>query len=304
MIALLSVAFAARMPEVDPPVPPIPDGADEVYVRGAVLYRTAGCVGCHSPPFTDAVHLGGGRDLPTIFGLFYAPNISPDPEHGIGGWSEEDFERALRRGIAPDGHYYWPTFPYMAYTHLEDADVHALWVYLQAQEPVDTDPPPHEIRAKYRMPGLLGLWRRVAFHRGPLRQSPDHDDAWNRGRYLVRSVGYCDQCHTPRGRTGLLQKRRYLAGGANPGKGEVHPNLTPDPEHGLGTWTRDDIVRFLDTGIKPDGTTADPSQVMDEKIRDSYRWLSDEDQAAIATYLLALPPNDFDPSRWAARFER
>jgi mono/diheme cytochrome c family protein len=192
----------------------------------------------------------------------------------------------------------------MAYTRLEDADVHALWVYVSRQPPVRSDVPPHEIRGRYRLPGLLGVWRRFAFHRGPDRPDPDRSPEWNRGRYLVRAVGYCDQCHTPRGRLGFLQQRRYLAGGANPGKSEVHPNLTPDPEHGIAGWSRDDLVRFLASGEKPDGGRADPNEVMDEKIHDSYSWFSAEDRAAIAVYLLALPPVDFDPERWAERFDQ
>lgn len=295
-------AHVTRMPEVPPPVPALPADAPDDVVEGAHLYRVAGCVGCHSPPFADAVHLGGGRDLPTMFGVFYAPNISPDPVHGIGGWTEADFARALREGRAPDGHRYWPTFPYMAYTHMSDDDVHKLWVYLQSQPPVDAEPPPHEVRAPYSAPGMLGLWRGVAFHRGPLdpEPAPDHADAaaWDRGRYLVFAVGYCDQCHTPRGKLGLLQRRHLLAGGANPGKGDVHPNLTPDPTHGLGGWTVDDLASFLATGVEPDGSHTDPTQVMDEKIRDSYSAFSLEDRRAIATFLASLPPDDFDPEQW------
>lgn len=291
-------AHHARMPEVEPPVPPVPDDASPELRHGALLYRAAGCVGCHSPPFRDATHLGGGRDLPTAFGVFWAPNISPDPVDGIGSWSEADFERAMRRGRAPDGHRYWPTFPYMAYTHLTDADVHALWVYLRASPPVPGRPPEHEIRSPYRLPGALGAWRTLGFHRGPLDPEPEHGPEWSRGAYLVRAVGYCDQCHTPRNRIGLLKRRHFLAGGANPGKGELHPNLTP---HGLAAWSLDDLVAFLSTGEKPDGSRADPHQVMDEKIRDSYSWLPDSDKRAIAVFLASLPPDDYDPTRLAQR---
>jgi mono/diheme cytochrome c family protein len=128
----------------DAPVP-VPEVVDETLQHGAMLYRAASCVGCHSPPFADAEHLGGGRDLPTIFGRFYAPNISPGPA-GIGDWTEADFVRAMREGRSPEGRPYWPTFPYMTYTRMSDADLHALWVYLRAQPAVDTQPPPHEVR--------------------------------------------------------------------------------------------------------------------------------------------------------------
>lgn len=281
---------AAKMPEVT--------SEDPVFLRGAQLYRTASCVGCHSPPFAEATHLGGGRDLPTIFGVFYAPNISPDREHGIGSWTEADFTRALRDGRAPDGHRYWPTFPYMAYTKMAPDDVHALWVYVSAQPAVPTPNRPHEVKPLYATPGMLGLWRSMAFHRGALEPVPTESEAWNRGRYLVEAVSYCNECHTPRSSLGLVQKRHYLAGGANPAKADVHPNLTSDPDVGIGTWTEAQIVTYLKTAEKPDGTVTDPHDIMAEKIHDSFAHHSDTDLQAIATYLKAQPADDFDPARW------
>lgn len=281
-----------------PPVPAVPPDADTLVQRGAALFRTASCVGCHSPPFDDAVHLGGGRDLPTIFGVFYAPNISPDPDAGIGDWTEADFVRAMRQGRAPDGRPYWPTFPYMTYTGMSDDDLHALWTYLRAQPPVPTPSRPHEVRPAYRSPGLLGLWRSLAFRPGPLVDDPGHDATWNRGRYLVRAVSYCDQCHTPRNRLGLPLRRHDMAGGANPGKGDVHPNLTPDPDVGLGTWSVDDVATYLGTARKPDGTVTPADDIMAEKIRDGFAWYSQADREAIAVYLQSLPADAWDPEQW------
>ena len=284
-----------RMPEVQVPVPEVPADASPVYRQGAWLYRAAACVGCHSPPFQEAQHLGGRRDLPTQFGTFYAPNISPDPDVGIGGWSEAEFTRAVRDGRAPDGHRYWPTFPYMTYTHLTDDDVHALWTYVSAQPAVTSAEIPHEIRPLYRLPGLLGAWRGFAFDRGPLPDAPGRPDDWKRGRYLVQAVTYCDQCHTPRNNVGLLQKGRYMAGGDNPGKSAVHPNLTPDPTYGLADWTPADLAEFLASGRKPSGEVADPDRIMAEKIHDSYSWLSEADRLAIAAFVFSLPPVAYDP---------
>jgi mono/diheme cytochrome c family protein len=291
-------AHAERPPDAAPPLPTLPDDASETLVRGAWLYQTASCVGCHSPPFSDAEHLGGGRDLPTVFGTFYAPNISPHPDHGIGGWSEDDFVRAMRHGRAPDGHRYWPTFPYMAYTQLTDDDLHALWVYLQAGAPSEHRPPDHEVRLPYRLPGLLALWRAVAFRPGPLPELPDADPVVARGRYLVHAVSYCDQCHTPRNRLGVLNRRHTLAGGANPGKGDVHPNLTPDPTHGLGSWSLEAVAHYLATAEPPDGQGPPEDDIMAEKVRDSFSRYDDDDRLAIAAYLASLPPDDFDPTHW------
>ena len=298
MAGCAKAGHTERLPDAPVPVPVLAEDADAVQQRGAALYRTASCVGCHSPPFSDAAHLGGGRDLPTMFGVFYAPNISPDPDAGIGSWSEADFVVAMRTGRAPDGHRYWPTFPYMTYTKMSDDDLAALWQYLSSQPPDPTPSIPHTVNAPYRYPGMLGVWRTLAFRAGELEPDPEQSPTWNRGRYLVEGVSYCDQCHTPRGPLGLTKKRHYMAGGANPGKADVHPNLTSDPVVGLGQWSVAEIADYLATGQKPDGTSTPPKDIMAEKIHDSFSYYSDEDRVAIATYLQSLPANDFDPAQW------
>ncbi len=304
LLLLAVVASCARPPtpverpkDAAPPMPEVADASPAVR-RGAALYRTAACVGCHSPPFSDAEHLGGGRDLPTMFGLFYAPNISPSAEAGIGGWTEGDFVRAMREGRNPDGRSYWPTFPYMTYTNMSAGDLSDLWAYLSTQPAVETPSRPHEIRPAYRSPGLLGLWRSMAFREGPLEPEPDRTPGWNRGRYLVRAVSYCDQCHTPRSSLGLPIRRHDMAGGANPGKADVHPNLTPDPKVGLGSWSKDDIATYLGTARKPDGSVTPADDIMAEKIEDSFSFYSYADRLAIAEYLKSLPADDWDPEQW------
>ncbi|MEY3212887.1 MAG: hypothetical protein RIT28_3368 [Pseudomonadota bacterium] len=218
-------------------------GDDPVYQQGELLYHAAGCVGCHSVP--GLPHLGGGRDNPTVFGTFYAPNISPDVEQGIGAWTEGDFFTAMRDGRAPDGRLYWPTFPTMAYTLMSDADIHALWVYVSAQPAVTSEERAHEPRPIYALPGTLNIWRLMEFRAGPMAASPGQTAQESRGEYLVQAVTYCDQCHTPRSKIGRMRRGRYLAGGANLGKLEIHPNLTPHVEAGIGAWSEDDMVRFL-----------------------------------------------------------
>ena len=234
-----------------------------------------------------------------MFGVFYAPNISPHPTEGIGDWNEEDFLRAMREGRAPDGRRYWPTFPYMAYTNMSDGDIHDLWVYLSAQDPVDVPSIPHEVRTRYSLPGLMALWQALGFRQGPLESDPTQSEQWNRGRYLVQAVSYCDQCHSPRNRLGLIQERRYMAGGANPGKADVHPNLTPAAGVGLSDWTALDIASYLATAQKPDGSITPETDIMAEKIHDSFGYYNESDRLAIGTYLQALEPNDFDPSEWS-----
>ncbi len=302
LIFLLSCAklsvFEAAKPTAKPPVPSLPATASPEQLAGEKLYRVSGCVGCHSPPFISASHLGGDRDLPTIFGRFYAPNISPDPIAGIGNWTEADFKKAMQQGISPSGKRYWPTFPYMAYTKMTEEDIQSLWAYLQSQPAVNTTPRPHEINPNYKLPGLLRIWRTMEFKAGTYQPDPELSGQENRGAYLVKAVAYCDQCHTPRNKMGKLVDQYYLAGGSNPGKSEIHPNLTPHPEKGIGLWSNQDMVVFLRSGKKPDGSIADHNQVMAEKIEDSYTYFSEEDMLAISAYLKSLPPNDFDPKTY------
>ncbi|MEC7985248.1 MAG: c-type cytochrome, partial [Myxococcota bacterium] len=243
--------FEARKPSVEPPMPPLSTLTTPEEQKGWRLYRVAGCIGCHSPPFPDAKHLGGGRDLPTVFGRFYAPNISMDMKDGIGDWSEEDFFRAMRKGISPDKKPYWPTFPYMAYTKMSDEDLRSIWVYLKSQKPVVGKAKPKELNPNYRLPGLIRIWRWMEFQTGEYKPDPNLNERENRGRYLSQAVAYCDQCHTPRNRLGRLVRNHYMAGGGNPGKSEIHPNLTPHMEKGIGRWSEQDIVHFLSTGQKP-----------------------------------------------------
>jgi hypothetical protein len=139
----------------------------------------------------------------------------------------------------------------------------------------------------------------MGFRQGPLESDPGQSEEWNRGRYLVQAVSYCDQCHSPRNRLGLIQKRRYMAGGANPGKADVHPNLTSDLDVGLGDWTAQDIANYLATAQKPDGSVTPDKDIMAEKIHDSFSHYSDSDRLAIGVYVHSLEPNDFDPSEWS-----
>lgn len=270
MFLLLACARPIDVPPMDQPDP---------VARGEALYHQGGCIGCH---YDD---LSGGRDNPTVFGTFYAPNISPHAD-GLEGWTEADFFRAMRHGQSPEGTLYWPTFAYMAFTKMSDDDVAALWAYVSSREPVAGTVPANEPD----FPAVaLRVWRSRELDVGPLEPDPAESEAWNRGRYLVQAVGYCDQCHTPRNRMGFLDRDLYMAGGANPGKDEIHPNLT------TLDWTVDELASYLSDGIAPDGTPTREDWVMHEKIADSTSWYSQADREAIATYVLSLEPRAFDP---------
>lgn len=246
--------------------------------RGELVAAVAGCAACHT--VEGGAPYAGGHPVETPFGIFYGSNLTPDPEHGLAGWSLDDFSRALRHGRAPDGMRYWPAFPFPAFTAMNDADVADLWAHLQAQAPSATPNREHEVsRGRWQ----LRLWRPLAFHpRGPLHLSGE-DTQRDRGAYLVRAVAHCGECHTPRGSLGGTRDRRFLGGSdLDP---EPGPNITPHAG-ALGDWTVGDWVTFLETGMTAEGdfVGGQMRRVVDE----GTARLPDEDRRAMATYLMSV----------------
>jgi mono/diheme cytochrome c family protein len=257
----------------------------ELIKQGEYLVRAAGCVSCHTDPDNKKAYLAGGRALQTPFGTFYTPNITSDKEHGIGAWSDEDFERALRYGESPDGSHYYPVFPYTSYTRLKADDVNAIAAYLRSVKPVSQANREHEI-PWYLFRWVIGLWKWLYFEPGEFRPSQDADEMHNRGAYLV-SIGHCTECHTPRDEMGVLDKGRYLSGNMNGPEGESVPNITPDRDTGIGKWSDDELTYFLETGELPDGDYT--GSLMAEVIDDGLQYLMQADRQAMANYLQGLP---------------
>jgi mono/diheme cytochrome c family protein len=259
---------------------------DEAVAAGEMVFHAGGCTSCHT--IQNGAFLAGGAAIETPFGKFYAPNITQDPETGIGSWSFEDFDRAMREGVAPDGSPYYPSFPYTSYTRMLDSDLRALWAYLQSVEPVRQDRREHELRLPYNVRTALWPWRWLHFSPARFEPDPGRSADWNRGAYLVQALGHCGECHTPRGVTGAVDAGRFLAGNPDGPEGERIPNITPDPETGIGRWSESDVVFFLQIGMMPDGDFAGGS--MAPVIRNSTGKLAAEDRSAIAAYLLSLEP--------------
>jgi mono/diheme cytochrome c family protein len=256
-------------------------------VNGKSLYDAGGCVSCHgSGGVEDRMHLGGGKPLQTPFGIFYPPNISPDPVDGIGRWSEQNFIRAIRDGTAPDGRPYYPAFPYTSYRHLSPDDAADLFAYLKTLPPVSGKAPNHALAFPYSIRRGVGLWK-LAFLSGTVIEPLAHQsESWNRGRYLVEGIGHCAECHSPRNFAGAIIEAKRLSGGPNPdGKGSA-PNLTSD-ETGLKSWSEDDIASLLKDGFTPDFDSV--GGAMAEVVRNTAQ-LSDTDRMAMAIYLKSLPP--------------
>lgn len=263
--------------------------ADPAVERGAYIFRAAGCLSCHTDSAGGGAALAGGRALPTPFGTFYSPNITPDPRTGIGAWSEADFITALRNGTSPAGDPYYPAFPYTSYSGMTDQDLRDLFAYLLAQPPVERENHDHELDFPYNLRFTLNIWQWLYFSPGAYEPDAGRDDQWNRGAYLVRHLGHCGECHSPRGFLGAVDDTRELAGNPQGPEGDKVPNLTPSPD-GLGDWSDSDIAYALKSGITPDGDFLSDS--MGEVIENGTSHLSDEDLAAISRYLkdLALKP--------------
>jgi mono/diheme cytochrome c family protein len=289
LLALMPLlALAAPLQAQEAPAQQVPGNAGrDAAERGRYVFQAAGCLGCHTDAKGGGAPLAGGRALATPFGTFHTPNITPDPETGIGAWSRDDFHRALRHGTAPDGDPYYPAFPYPSYAGMSDADLGDLYAYLMAQPPVSRENRPHELGFPYNLRFTLGIWQWLFFEREAFRPDPAKDAAWNRGAYLVRHLAHCGECHSPRGWLGAVDAERALAGNPTGPDGGKVPNLTPGPG-GLADWSDSDIAYALKSGMTPEGDFL--SDAMGEVIENSTSHLSDADLAAIAKYLKDLPP--------------
>lgn len=287
MVAAVALAAAAGLPGADARAADAA-GADAVK-RGEYLFNAAGCLGCHTDEKGGGKPLAGGRALATPFGTFYPPNITPDPEHGIGRWSDADFIRAFREGRAPDGSYLYPAFPYPSYTRMTDRDLLDLRAYLFSRDAVSVPNRPHDLSIPFSWRFLLAGWQWLYFdNRGPRPDDPTKPPEWNRGRYVVDALGHCGECHTPRTTFGGTEADRYLAGNPKGPNGDKVPNITPQPRFGIGGWTPGDITLLLETGLTPEGDVV--GNAMAEVVRNSTSKLTAEDRAAVAAYLQSLPP--------------
>jgi len=254
--------------------------------RGEYIFNAAGCLGCHTVPKTGQ-RLAGGRALKTPFGTFYSPNITPDRETGIGGWTDEDFIQALRDGRSPNGTAYFPVFPYTSFTHLTDQDLRDLKAYLDAQSAVSQRNKPHEVSPPFGWRFLLPVWQALFLDKGGLPDEAGRDELWKRGRYLVQAAGHCGECHSPRNFLGAVDHSRMLAGSPTGPEGKAVPNITPDPDKGIGKWSEGEVAFMLEIGMQPDGDFVGGG--MNEVVENSTSKLTAEDRTAIATYLRTVP---------------
>lgn len=251
--------------------------------KGEMVFHAAGCASCHAAPKadpTDKPILTGGQKFPSDFGTFIAPNISPDPTHGIGGWTLLEFANAIQKGVAPDGAHYYPAFPYTAYAKMTPQDVADLKAFMDTLPMSDAPSQPHEVGFPFNIRRTLGGWKFLFASDDWVMASADTPEL-ERGRYLVEALAHCGECHTPRNALGGLQKTAWLTGAFLPGEGKV-PGIAPSALD----WSAKDLAYYLETGFTPDFDSA--GGAMTHVVENMGR-LPAADREAIAIYIKSLP---------------
>ncbi|WP_299302876.1 cytochrome c [uncultured Litoreibacter sp.] len=250
---------------------------------GQQVFTAAGCASCHAAPKAEAgakLVLAGGQTFPSPFGTFTAPNISQDPDHGIGDWSASDLASAVIKGTSPDGQHYFPAFPYASYAKMTPQDAVNLYAYMQTLPADATPSQPHDIGFPFNIRRTLGGWKMLFVSESWVLDTDDPQ--LQRGRYLVEALGHCAECHTPRNALGGLQKDNWMQGAPDPsGKGRI-PGVTP----AILGWSQADIAEYLNSGFTPEFDTAGGHMV---EVVENTAQLTQEDREAIAAYLMALP---------------
>ncbi|MCU4651857.1 cytochrome c [Roseibacterium sp. SDUM158016] len=282
-VAVLGILFYLTLPARVPPEELA--GLSGDAVAGEAVFWAAGCASCHAPEEArgeDRLVLSGGRAFPSDFGTFRAPNISMDPEHGIGAWSFADFVTALQEGVSPEGRNYYPAFPYTAYRLAERQDLADLWAFWQTLPASDTPSLPHDIGFPFSIRRTVGVWNLLNMPDGFTVTGELSAEA-ERGRYLAEALAHCAECHTPRDALGGLDRAAWMTGAPNPSGTGTIPPLTPDELR----WSEAEIAAYLADGFTPSFDSAGGH--MADVIRNLAN-LSDADRLAIAAYLKALPP--------------
>lgn len=278
--SILCSAIAARAD-----TGPSPD----TIARGKALVVAGNCAGCHTAdpekPFA------GGTRIETPFGGIYAPNLTPDRDTGIGAWSDDDFTRALRYGVDPDGSYYYPAFPYPYFTRMTKQDTLAIRAYLATLAPVRNNVKSPELRWPLNYRILMRLWNYLFFRPGLFEPDQFKTAQWNRGGYLVTGLAHCGACHTPKNYFGADRRNLAFAGGQV--GGWFAPRLDGGERSGLKSWSVEDIAEYLQSGRNGKSHADGP---MAEVVVGSTSKMSDEDVRAIAVYLKGLPAGPPEPA--------
>jgi mono/diheme cytochrome c family protein len=258
--------------------------------KGHYLATLADCFACHTVPKAGKP-FAGGRPLETPFGVITTPNITPDLETGIGAWTDQQFDDAVRKGVRPNGKRLYPAMPFPAYTKMSRDDVLAIRAYLATVEPVYQPVKPNTLPFPFNIREALLAWDALYFTEGEFKPDSSKSAAWNRGAYIVQGPGHCTSCHTPKTFLGGDKTGDNLRGSIL--QGWFAPDITGDGNQGLGEWSEADIKTYLKTGHNRITAATGP---MAEEVLDATSQYRDSDLDAIATYLKSLPPRQDKPT--------
>ena len=264
--------------------------ASEIILKGKILSYAGGCISCHTDTANNGALLAGGKKIKTPFGTFISPNITPDKVHGIGKWSERDFIRAVKKGISPRNSHYFPVFPYTSFSLMRNTDIKSIMDYIFTLPAVPKVSQAHKLRFPYNVRLIQVLWKFLYFSEDTYVYDSRRSAIWNRGAYLSRAVVHCGECHTSRTPLGGINKKLSYAGIA---KNEIPffnnaPNITSHLVNGIGKWSVQQIMTYLETGEHPSGDFAGSS--MAEVIENGTGKLSEADRKAIAIYIKSIRP--------------
>ncbi|WP_065750167.1 cytochrome c [Bradyrhizobium paxllaeri] len=260
----------------------------EDIARGKALTEAGDCASCHTAD--PAKPFAGGKRIDTPFGGIYSPNLTPDRETGLGAWSDDDFYRALRFGVARDGSRYYPAFPYPNFTKLTRQDIFAIRAYLATLTPLRSEPRVPELRFPFNYRFVMRGWNWLFFKPGILMPDQQKSAEWNRGRYLVEGIAHCGACHTPKNMFGADRRGQVYGGGRVAGM--FAPRLDAAERSGLKSWSVEDITEYLQSGRN---AKSHAGELMSEVVVNSTSKMSDADVRAIAVYLKDLPAGAPEP---------
>jgi mono/diheme cytochrome c family protein len=279
LIAAGYAAFAYR-PAIDPTTPPDPTQFDRALVaRGAKLAAIGNCHVCHTA--RNGRSFAGGRAMNTPFGTLYSTNITPDAGTGIGGWSEQAFQRSMREGVDREGRHLYPAFPYDHFTLLMDEDIRALYAFCMTREAVSAPPFNNTLRFPFNLRPLIAGWKLLYFRTGRFEPDARRDTEWNHGAYLAEGLGHCGACHTPRNVLGAEKKRHALSGGEVEGwYAYAIDASSPSPT----AWETQSLADFLRHGWHPrHGISRGPMAPVTTNLAAA----DDNDLRAIARYIVS-----------------
>jgi mono/diheme cytochrome c family protein len=273
--------FLVWRPAIAPIAPPPAGSFDpQLVARGRALALVGDCNVCHTRPGGAA--FAGGRAIPTPFGVLYSSNITPDPQTGIGTWSQEAFARVMHAGVRRDGQFIYPAHPYDHFTRISDDDLAALYAYVMTRAPVPAATPAPALRFPFGIRYLLAGWNLLFLDQRRYRADPTQSVEWNDGADLAQGLGHCGACHTPRNLLGAEEKSCAFAGGT--AEGWYAPALNQDASAPI-PWNQQSLFTYLRTGREPrhgiaNGPMADVARNLSEARED--------DVQAIATYFALL----------------